>query len=151
MGKSRNRKIKGFTLIEALIAIVILTSIGIGIISTVIYAKYQVEIENQRTKALILASKTMEVLQRTYIPSIMGFTSNVIIDDNGTVETTDDLPGTLQVVVKDKNGNVLTSPPPGDNYIRVEVYVRWHPAGNPSGKLLEESLISEIAPRRSEP
>ena len=149
MGKFEKSKIIGFTLLEVVLAIFILTAMGIGIISTVIYAKYQVELENQRTKALILASKTMEVLQRTFIRSIMGFTSNVIIDDNGTVETTDDLPGTLQVVVKDKNGTVLTSAPPGDNYIKVEVYVRWHPAGNPSRKILEESLISEIAPRRN--
>ena len=142
----KNWKEKGFTILEVLLAIMILTMMGIGIISTVIYAKYNVEIENERTKALILASTTMETIKRTMFSSIVGYTQNVILDDNGTAETTDDLPGTLQLVVRDINGNVLIGPPPDNNRISVEIIVSWHPPGNPSRKTLEERLISEIAP-----
>jgi type II secretory pathway pseudopilin PulG len=142
--KSRSKK--GFTILESLIALIILTFMGMSIISTIIYTQHYVEIENQRTKALMLASTVMEGLKRTMFSSIAGYTETVVIDNNGTVATTDDLPGTLQVIVKDKNGNVLTGPPPTNDRLFVEIVVNWHPAGNPSGKLLEERLISEIAP-----
>jgi type II secretory pathway pseudopilin PulG len=142
----KNRFKMGFTILESLVALVILTLMGLSIISTLIYSQHYVEIENQRTKALMLASTVMERLKRTMFSSIVPYTENVIIDNNGTADTIDDLPGMLQVIVKDKNGTVLTSPPPTNNRIFVEIVVNWHPAGNPSNKLLEERLISEIAP-----
>lgn len=146
MVKLKNTRRKGFTILESMIAIVILTFMGISIISTLIYSQHYVEIENQRTKSLMLASTVMERMKRTMFSSIVGYTETVVIDNNGTVDTIDDLPGTLQVIVKDKNGNVLTGPPPTNDRLFVEIVVNWHPAGNPSRKILEERLISEIAP-----
>ena len=136
----------GFTILESLVAIVILTFMGMSIISTLIYSQHYVEIENQRTKALMLASTVMESLKRTIFSSIVGYTETVVIDNNGTVDTADDLSGTLQVIVKDKSGTVLIGPPPTNDRLFIEIVVNWHPAGNPSRKLLEERLISEVAP-----
>ena len=139
-------KKKGFTLIESLIAIVLLSFIGIGIVSTIIYARHYTEMEKQRTNALTQASTVMERLKRTIFSAIVPSTQNVVIDDNGTATTKDDLRGILEVIVKDKDGNVLTGPPDNNNRLFVEIVVTWHPAGNPSRKILEERLISEMAP-----
>lgn len=146
MGKSRNRKIKGFTLVEALIAVALFWLMSIAILTTVVYARHYTEIEKQRTNALTLASTDMERLKRTIFSAIVPYTRNVVIDDNGTASTNDDLHGTLQVIVKDKDGNVLTGPPQNNNRLIVEIVMTWHPAGNPSRKILEERLISEMAP-----
>lgn len=146
MGNLKFRFKKGFTILESMVALVILTFMGMSIIATIIYTQHFVEIENQCTKALMLASTVMEGMKRTMFSSIAGYTETVVIDNNGTIETTDDLPGTLQVIVKDKNGNILTGPPPTNDRLFVEIVVNWHPAGNPSAKLLEERLVSEIAP-----
>lgn len=140
------KKTRGFTLIETLIALVILTFIGIGVICTVIYARTYTEMEKQRTNALILASTEMERLKRILFSAIAPHTQNVVIDDNGTADAKDDLHGTLEVILKDKSGNILTSPPQTNSRIFVEIAVTWHPAGSPSNKVLEERLISEIAP-----
>ncbi|MBN1902336.1 type II secretion system protein [Candidatus Sumerlaeota bacterium] len=144
--KFRFGKGKGFTILESLVALVILTFMGISIILTMIYSQHYVEIENQRAKALMLASSEMERLKRTMFSSIVGYSQTVVIDNNGTAATNDDLSGALQVTVKDKNGTVLTGPPMTNDRVIVEIVVSWHPAGNPSGKLLSERLISEIAP-----
>ncbi len=102
--------------------------------------------EKQRNNALTLASTEMELLKRTAFSSIVPHSEDVVIDDNGTAAVNDDLHGTLQVIVKDKDGNVLTGPPATNNRLFVEIVMTWHPAGSPSTKLLEERLISEMAP-----
>jgi len=140
------QKKKGFTLIESLVAIMLLTLIGIGIVSTIIYARHYTEMEKQRTNALTLASTVMERLKRTVFSAIVPYTQDVVIDDNGSTAVNDDLHGTLEVIVKDKDGNTLPGPPQNNNRLFVEIVVTWHPAGNPSRKILEERLISEMAP-----
>jgi prepilin-type N-terminal cleavage/methylation domain-containing protein len=140
------KKTKGFTLIESVIAISIITFLGIGVVSTVVYARHSSEMEKQRNNALVLASTVMENLKQKLFSTIAPYTQNVVIDDNGTAATNDDLPGTLQVIVKDKYGNTLTGPPATNSRISVEIVVAWHPVGSPSRKILEERLISEIAP-----
>jgi prepilin-type N-terminal cleavage/methylation domain-containing protein len=137
---------RGFTLVETLIALAILTFMGIGIISMVIYARTYTEMEKQRTNALIVASTEMERLKRTLFSTITPKIQYVVIDDNGTSDPIDDLQGTLEVIIKDKSGNILSSPPQTNNRIFVEIVVSWHPAGSPSNKVLKERLISEIAP-----
>ena len=139
-------KKRGFTLVEAVIAVFLFWIVGIAILTTVVYARHYTEMEKQRTNALTLASTEMELLKRTVLSAIVPHTEDVVIDNNGTAATNDDLHGTLQVIVKDKDGNVLTGPPPNNNRLFVEIVVTWHPAGNPSRKILEERLISEMAP-----
>jgi len=146
MGKIGDRKIKGFTLIEAVMAGALFFIMGIAILTSVVYARHYTEIEKQRTNALTLASSEMERLKRTVFSAIVPSTKDVVIDDNGSTAVNDDLHGTLEVIVKDKDGNVLTAPPQNNNRLFVEIVVTWHPAGNPSNKLLEERLISEMAP-----
>jgi len=146
MIKRGSGKTRGFSLVESLIAIALLTFIGIGTICTVVYARNYTEMEKQRNNALVLASTVMERLKRDLFTTIAPSTQNVVIDDNGTIDAKDDLHGTLAVIVKDKYGNTLSGPPQTNSRIFVEIVVRWHPAGSPSRKILEERLISEIAP-----
>jgi len=144
---AKNR-INGFTIVEALLAVLFVFIFSIGIISMMVYTRRFTEIENERVAALTMASERMEQIKRDVFSSIVGSMEDVVIDDGNTPnDPGDDLHGTMQVIVKSKTGETLYGPPPDENRIYVEILVTWRPPGRISdAHVLEERLISELAP-----
>lgn len=145
--KHKTSRSGGFTLIETVITIVLVLLMGMGLISMLIYCRRYAILDSERNKALDAASRRMEQLKRKFIFELTPSVEEVVIDDNDTpFRDSDDVTGKLEVLLKDKNGRMISGPPDGDDHIQLEVMVSWRPQGRISGKVLNERLITYITP-----
>ena len=135
-----------FTLIEAMVAVMI-TAIGmISALQLLTFSHVQNDLEQERSRAHQIVCEEMERLRHELYTRITGGTT-VTIWDNGTPDdTTDDTVGTLEVIVRDTNGGALTAAPVPAVRVQVEVTLTWNPRGSRHTNTFRESVMSYIAP-----
>lgn len=138
---------RGFTLIEATIAIVIVTLGSISTLSLMTFTRLHNEEEQERARAHQIASEYMERVKAELFSATMAF-DDVQLWDNGTPEDpADDTTCDVTVTLRDSDGHMLVAFPPKAERVQVEVTVAWHPRGRRSGQTLQESLMSFIVPK----
>lgn len=137
---------RAFSLIEAMITVLVITAASIGAIELAIFVRTQNTMEQERSRAHQIVCSEMERLRSSLYTHITGG-STVTVWDNGTPEnTTDDTIGMLEVTVRDKSGTLLTVAPVPAVAVRVEVTLTWHPRGRRHGSTFRESVMTWIAP-----
>lgn len=138
---------RGFTLIEAMLAILVV-AVGSASILPLIYSMRTANtIEQERARAHQVVADQMErVRQQLY--SLVTAGQQVQIWDNGTPDNTaDDTQGTLVVRITDpESGALLASVPTPARRVQVEVTLSWHPRGRLSDRTFRESVMGYIAP-----
>lgn len=140
-------KRRGFTLMETVVTILLVTLIGLGIVSMLIYSRRYANLDRERNKAIAVAGRRMEQLKRAFIFDLAPTVEDVLIDDNDTPNNdADDIRGKLEIMLKDKDGNAISGPPTGDERVQLEIVVTWHPESRISGKVLKERLITYVTP-----
>lgn len=93
-----NRSIKAFTLIEAVIASVIVLIMGVSVIATIMHSFHQKRFERERAVALNRATLKIEELKRELFPAVRSSTENINLDINNTPNNaSDDINATLVV------------------------------------------------------
>lgn len=136
---------RGFTLIEAMVTVLVITAASIGGIEMVVFVRTQNTLEQERSRANQIVCSEMERLRYELYTHITGG-STVTVWDNGTPDTADDTIGTLSVIVHDPDGNLLTAAPVPAVAVQVEVTLEWHPRGRRHGATFRESAMTYIAP-----
>jgi type II secretory pathway pseudopilin PulG len=138
---------RAFTLIEATIAIVIVTLGSISTFSLMMFTRLHNEEEQERARAHQIASAYMERVKAELFSATAGF-EDVQLWDNGTPEDpSDDTACNVAVTLRDSDGHMLVVFPPQAERVQVEVTVSWHPRGRRSDETLQESLMSFIVPK----
>ncbi|MCE5230418.1 type II secretion system GspH family protein [bacterium] len=140
------RSIRAFTIIEALVTVLIVTAASIGGIEMTAFVRTQNVMEQERSRAHQIVTSEMERIRNQLYTHITGG-STVTVWDNGTPDdTTDDTIGTLDVVVHDPAGHLLTAAPVPAIAVKVEVTLTWHPRGRRHDSTFRETAMTWIAP-----
>lgn len=140
-----------FTLVEVLITIAIVSIAGTAIISSLIFGVYMRQSIRERNGAMRAAADVMESTKKRLFGELrqMDF-DTILIDNRGTVDTSDDIMGTASLRFFDRSGNeVGTSsvPMPMDlSLVRAEVIVEWNPPGRRSSTTQSVVLATLLAP-----
>ncbi len=147
MSSSRqSRRRRGFTIIEAVITVVLVTIGSIGALQMTVFLRTQNDLEQERARANQIISEEMERIRHTLYTRITGGTT-VTVWDNGTPDNPDDdTIGTIEVTVRDPDGNLLMMAPVPAVRVQVEVTLTWNPRGRLSGRTFRETLMTYIAP-----
>ncbi|MFH0795007.1 MAG: prepilin-type N-terminal cleavage/methylation domain-containing protein [bacterium] len=139
------RRAGGFTLIEVIIAIVIITFAGLGIISSLIFARENAELDKQRLTALNVGRLYMEQAKKYY--TTVSIEDQVIDDFNNPSITP--INATVSVTFYTINTDTgqklaeISFPDETQSYI-VEVVVTWKLAARLSGKTQSVELESIV-------
>lgn len=143
---TRQNTTKGFTLIESMIAMVIVSIGFIATMTSLTFARIQNDLEQERARAHQIVSEQLEQVRSnlyTYISSGQAVT----VWDNGTPDdTTDDTTGLMIVRARDTAGNVIASAPNPAVRVEVEVTLTWNPRGRLAGRTMRETVMTYIAP-----
>ena len=142
----RARCRRGVTLLESIISLLI---VALGFLSTttlVVLSQTQNDLEQERSRASQIVSDRLERIQRDLYPFITPG-SEITIWDNGTPDDdADDTLGTIEVVARDTNGDLITSAPNPAVRLQVEVTLTWNPRGRLGGKTMTETVMTYIVP-----
>ncbi len=138
---------KGFILVEALIAVVIVTIGSMSTLSLLITARAHSAQEQERARAHQIATEQMEIVLHELFPTVVSG-EEITVWDNGTPENpNDDTVGTVSVLLYDINGTSISHTPTPWSRVQVEVSVTWTPRGRLNNdKELREVLIAYMAP-----
>jgi len=149
--KMKKRK-RGFTLVEVLVASVIVFIIGMGAISAIILARYFAEYDKQRIAAFSYARWFLEDQTRHKpFPSVTTIDDVVLDNFNTPAETADDLMATVNLQIFQVNpdgtrGAVINPSPTTPERVEVVVTVSWNRTGRLSSKRVSESISTYVAP-----
>jgi prepilin-type N-terminal cleavage/methylation domain-containing protein len=139
------RQRRGFTLIEAVITVLIVAMGCIGALSLIQFLRLQNVLAQERARAHQIVCEEMDRQRHELFPQITGGTT-VTVWDNGTPDDpTDDTMGTIEVIVRDTDGNLLPAVV-GNRRVQVEVTLTWNPRGRLSNKTYHETVMTYIAP-----
>ncbi|HPB30865.1 MAG TPA: hypothetical protein PLB62_05380 [Candidatus Sumerlaeota bacterium] len=141
------RKAGAFTLVEAVIATLLVTTMTIGIVSMMTYSRSYARLDRERAAATAHAARKMENLKRQMFTKIAPSRETVVLDNNGTPgNPDDDLLGNLEVNLYSSNGQPIVAPPNEADLLKVEITVSWNPSGRLSQKRMKETLCTYITP-----
>jgi len=135
--------LRGFSLIECLIASGIAALAIIATLSLLLYTRMSNEIEQERTRAIQIICEKLDV-ETFHLFTWTKTDSTVTIWDNGTPsDPNDDTKGTLEVIVRDPDTRaVLTQAPNPARLVEIEATLRWKHRGPRPVELLQETVIT---------
>lgn len=136
----------GFSLIETMIAILIVSMGSIATISMLTATHIQNDMAQERARAHQMVSEEMERVRLELFPRANPG-QQVTVWDNGTPDDeSDDSVGTLEVVMRDLDGTELTVAPIPARRVQVEVTLTWNPRGRLQSKTMRETVMTYLAP-----
>lgn len=150
----------GFSLLEVMIAVMVVAVAGIGLISSVLVTRHYAEYDKQRLSAIAVARHYLEQRARKDpFPAISPIAEQSIDNFNTPEEVGDDLMAELDLKLYQVNsngtrGDEITSAtqeayqtgPNREDRIEVEVTVSWDRTGHLSGHRVSERLSTYSAP-----
>lgn len=145
----RTKKSKrGFSLIEIMLAMLIVAMGTMSTLSLISYAHMQNAIEMERARAHQIVSEEIELARFDLYPRIRE-DDPVVVWDNGTPNlATDDTEGIINVTVRDPyTGESLTAAPVPARVLLLEVTLEWNPRGRLGNKTFRETEMTYISPR----
>jgi type II secretory pathway pseudopilin PulG len=142
-----------FTLVEALLASVIVLIMGLGLASSLVFIRQAAEYDKQRIAAINYARQFMEQTRRDLVPSLELPIQTVTLDSFNTPSGLDDLRATAEIHIYELDANCnrvaeLTAPPTGHDWtlLEAEVIISWNRTGSLSSKRVSESLRTYLVP-----
>ncbi|GAB4316209.1 MAG: hypothetical protein Kow0059_08650 [Candidatus Sumerlaeia bacterium] len=133
---------RAFTLIEAMVTVVLIVILGVTIITVLIQTFRTHQLERERVVALNAASRRMEELKRQLFSTLSPSTSQLTLDVHNTpTNAADDISATMRVVLRDRSGNTISAPV-SNNAVRLEVTVEW----NSQSKLHAQTVHTILTP-----
>lgn len=143
---SRGRLQRGIALIEALIAVIIVTLGAVSTLSLLMFSRMHNAQEQERARAHQIATERMDRVLNELFPTIVS-EEEITVWDNGTPDdTSDDTEGTISVFLRDVAGNSISFTPTPWERVQMEVTVTWRPRGRRGDIELQESLVTYTAP-----
>jgi type II secretory pathway pseudopilin PulG len=140
------RRRSAFTLVEALIAVVIVTMGSMSTLSLLMATRSHSAQEQERARAHQIATERMERVLHELFPTVVSG-EEITVWDNGTPETPyDDTSGTISVSLYDFDGNPISTTPTPWTRVEVEVTVTWTPRARSDDTELREVLMAFMAP-----
>lgn len=142
------RENKGFTIIECLIASIVMGIMILASLTLLLAAKIHNEMEMERNRAHQIICQALE-LEKYKLFTWTESDSQQTIWDNGTPDDPDDdTIGTLEVIVRDpKTGTVLNEAPNPATLVEIEATLTWNfRGGSMSRRVLRESVMTYKAP-----
>lgn len=136
----------GFTIIESLIASLIVTIGLLATLSLLSWSRQHNAREQERARAHQIVSQELEQV-RLELFSRLNPGQQISVWDNGTPDvSTDDTVGTLEIIMTDPDtGATLSAPPNPAKRICVEVTLSWRPRGR-SQAIVRESVMTYLSP-----
>ncbi len=139
---------RGFSLVEALIASGIA---GIAILSTLsllAFSRLHNEIEQERSRAHQIVSELLEVETYKLFTWTQTHTETTIWNNGTPDDTTDDTVGTVEIVIRDaQDGTVLSSIPLPARMVEIEATITWkHRGSKIPNKTLHETVMTYKSP-----
>lgn len=148
MSRSGNRfnRTAGFVLVEALIAIVLVSLASVSTLTLLMFARSHNAQEQERARAHQIATERMDRLLHELFPKVEGG-ETITVWDNGTPDdSTDDTQGIISVSLRDVNGNSIVATPTPWERVEMEVTVTWRPRGRRGDIEVRESIMTYVAP-----
>jgi prepilin-type N-terminal cleavage/methylation domain-containing protein len=136
---------RAFTLIESMIAVVILSIGMICSLTLMSFTTLQNNLEQERARAHQVVTEQMERVRYSIYTQVTPG-STVTVWDNGTTDTSDDTKGTLEIIARNPAGTKLTAAPVPAVRVQIEVTLSWNPRGRLSTKTFRDTLMTYIAP-----
>lgn len=139
---------RAFSLIEVMIAMLIVAMGTMSTLSLISYAHMQNAMEMERARAHQIVSEEIELARFDLYPRIRE-DDPVVVWDNGTPTlASDDTEGIINVTVKDPYTGVnLTAAPVPATVLLLEVTLEWHPRGRMGNHTFRETEMTYISPR----
>lgn len=143
---NKQRRKTGFSLIEVMIAVVIVGAGVVSIYTLLIATRMHNSAEQERTRAHHIVSEEMDRVRLELFTRITPG-STVTIWDNGTpADLSDDTLGTITVTMWDAAGTQLASAPTTAQRLQVEVTISWNPRGSRSSVTNTETVMGYLSP-----
>lgn len=150
----RVRGRSGFSLVEAMIAMLI---VSIGVLATLTmltFSRKQNDFEQERARAHQIVSEELELAKFDLYPRLRTGSDTTVWDNGTPADPNDDTLGRLDVIVRDpRTGVQLFAAPVPARLVEVEVTLRWRPRGamggdinDPTGRWFRETIVTLVAP-----
>ena len=133
-----HRSGRGFSLVEVVIAGVVVGVVSLAIFSGMIYGVYSQQHTREMNAANRVAAAELERATRTLLSSLTPRTSSALLDNRGTTSPSDDVTATVTLTLHDLAGNTLSAPPAGRPMIEARVTVTWESATRWGGSATPE-------------
>jgi len=142
------KKMRGFTLIESLIASAIATLCILVILSLLGFLRMHNELEQERNRAFEIVCQALDLERHQLFSWTQSRTVQTIWDNGTPTDSSDDTLGNLEVIVKNpKTGEVLTSPPDPAILVEIEATLSWkHRGPRLEGKDMRETVMTYKVP-----
>lgn len=137
---------RGFTLVEAALAIVIVTLGSIATLGLLAFTRLHNEEEQERSRAHQMVSEEMERVRLELFTRVTAGDVVTVWDNDTAGDPTDDTTGTMVVTMRDTAGNLLATAPDPAERVQVEVTLSWSPRGRRADTTLQESVMSYVVP-----
>ncbi len=137
---------RGFTLVEAAIAMVIVSLGAISTLGLLAFTRLHNEEEQERSRAHQMVSEEMERVRLELFSRVTTGTNVTVWDNDTADDATDDTTGTMVVTMRDTGGNVINVAPDPAARVQVEVTLNWSPRGRRADQTLQESVMSYVVP-----
>ncbi len=145
----RRSAASGFTLVEAVIGVAIVTFGSISILSLLMFTRLHNAEEQERARAHQIVSQEIEDLITNPSDAASSSWSQVVWDNGTPDEPADDTVGTVVVSLRYADGTPIPEPHPSLDGAGVlaEVTLAWRPRGGRTGVMLRESAMTFMAPK----
>jgi prepilin-type N-terminal cleavage/methylation domain-containing protein len=143
---SQSHSHRGFTLVEAAIAMVIVSLGALSTLGLLAFTRLHNEEEQERSRAHQMVSEEMERVRLELFSRVTTGNQVTVWDNDTADDTTDDTTGTMVVVMRDTAGNSIASSPDPAERVQVEVTLSWNPRGRRADRTLQESVMSYVVP-----
>ncbi len=144
----------GFTLVEAMVAVMLVGIVGLGVFLCGLAARQQAEFDKQRIAALAAGRYFIERARHNLFPAIVPVT-NVLLDDFNTPPGSDDLYATADLRLYELNGSCQRvrqiAAIDQEKFVEVEVTISWNRTGSLSSHRVSETLRTFYAPNMESP
>lgn len=141
-----NRTKRGFSLVESLIAVMVVAIGMTATLSMLTRVRINNALEQERARAHQIVIEEMDTVRHELYSRITGGRNVTVWDYATPDDPSDDTTGVLQVVMRDPNGALLANAPVPAVRIQIEVTLTWNPRGSQAGRTVRETVMTYIAP-----
>lgn len=136
------RRKRALTLVEVMMTMTITLILFLSMMGGIIYSIRAQKLAREHSAASRRAAMLIEEARRLTFQDLEPFSGrNILIDDNRTATTRDDIRGTGELILAETNGTRIPNAKTA-NYILVEARVRWSSMGAPRAV----SVVTHFAP-----
>ena len=144
---NRGRR-RGMTLVEVVITIAIVMVGSVATFSLLTFSHTQNAFEQERARAHQIVLEFLERTKSDLFSQVTAIPAQQTVWDNATPnDPKDDTVGTISVIIRDMDGNVLSAAPVPAEMIQVDVTLTWNPRGRlRDAKTYSETVVAYMTP-----